>query len=81
MQILFISFAWDETRKMLKTCIIPSLNLLIELTCSSSTFTNPRETARKITEKRTEAPTPTKLRVYKTSSDFIIAFWLEHELK
>ena len=81
MQILLTSFAWDQTRKMLRTCILPSLNLPTEFTCSSSTFTNPKETARKITKKRTEAPTPAKLRVYKTSSDFIIAFWLEDELK
>ena len=44
---------------MLKSCAIPSLNLPVKSTYSSSTFFKPRESAFKITEKKIEAVTPT----------------------
>ena len=42
----------DETKTTLKPCAIPSLNLPVKSTNSSSTLSKPRESAFKITEKK-----------------------------
>ena len=42
----------DETKTTLKPCSIPSLNLPVKSSYSSSTVSKPRESAFKITEKK-----------------------------